>query len=138
MEFGKVKYCFQKCVILVLALQMLNLSVHSKPQLAMKPSVHTIGATNQIDCFLEFFYENICSIKGYDDPFDTGLANKAPNAYKYTLKINSISMPECRCQIAKNPTFLVTKQNHFPAWDNKYDYLFAQEIVPPPPKSYIV
>ncbi|WP_447642036.1 MULTISPECIES: hypothetical protein [Chitinophagaceae] len=133
----RIKYYGTKVLVLVLALQILNLSVQSGAQSTVASTVRTIGASNQIDCFFEYFYEDICALKGYDDAFDTALHNKSSNSHKFAPKLVDIQMPEMRL-VAVRTSFVQPKQNHFPIWDNKYAYLFAQEITPPPPKVSIV
>lgn len=133
MYLKKVKYWAGKLIVLILAFQILNMSVQSGAQSTTKPSLSTIGASNQIDCFVEYFYENICALKGYDDAFDLALHNKLPGGHKLAPKFVDIQMPVQ--PIFQNRTvFVLSNQNHFPLWDNKYAYLFAQEITPPPPK----
>ncbi|PZP44502.1 MAG: hypothetical protein DI598_14405 [Pseudopedobacter saltans] len=110
------------------------MSVHSGAQSSTGPNTSTIGAANQIDCFVEYFYENICALKGYDDVFDLALHNsKLPNGHKLAPKFVDIEMP-VQLVLDNKTVFVSSNQNHFPMWDNKYDYLFAQEITPPPPK----
>ncbi len=102
----------------------------------MASSVKTIGASNQIDCFFEYFFENICLLKGYNDANDLGLHNKSSNTYKNAPNnLRDMQMPVKQRIVEIKPLFVASRQNHFPLWENKYDYLFAQEITPPPPKE---
>lgn len=133
----RIKYCCKRFLVLILAFQILNLSVHSGAQAIMGATVVTIGASNQIDCFFEYFYEDICHLQGYDDAFDQDLNNnKSTSSYKSIFKSLDFPMPIQYTAISKT-NFTTAKQNHFPLWDNKYDYLFAQEITPPPPKRSV-
>ncbi len=132
-----IKYYWTKILVFALAFQILNLSVHSGAQMTMAHSLSTIGASNQIDCFLEYFYEDICNLQGYNDVFDTGLHNKSAGSHKFVPKLLDIQMPMQRMVVVSKTNFRISKQNHFPLWDNKYDYLFALEITPPPPKRNI-
>lgn len=135
MHYKKLKYCFTKLLVFVLAFQILNISVQSGAQSTKLGNNASIGAFNQIDCFVEFFCENICAIKDYNDAFDLSLHNKLPSGHKLAPKFMDIQMPVFRN--FDNKTFVVLySQNHYPLWDNKYDYLFEQEITPPPPKTF--
>lgn len=137
MYLNKIKYCFTKVLVFILAFQILNLSVHSGAQATIKPGSMAIGANNQIDCFFEYFFENICSIK-YDDANDLDLHNKSQNGHKSLPKLIDIQMPVQRLVTIQKASFNTTAQNHFPIWNGRYEYLYAREITPPPPKHSIV
>jgi|GEM_PF-6995096 len=138
MYWNKIKYCFTKLLVFVLAFQILNLSVQSGAQTSRKSVGKTIGASNQIDCFFEYFYEDICAFDSYNDAHDLALHNKLPIGHKLAPKFVDIQMPVQPVFTSTKTFFVVSRQNHFPLWDNKYAYLYAQDITPPPPKRMLI
>lgn len=137
MRFSDIKHIGIKIIVFALALQVLNLSVHGGDwsHMPVNRTHFSIGAVNQVDCLVEFIYEDICHLKGYDDAYDMALHNKVPGGHKLSPKFMDFQMPAQPNFAVVKATFNQTGENHFPKWENKYEYLFSQEITPPPPKN---
>lgn len=132
----KIQHITFKLLVLFLALQILNMSVHGGELGRGTPKSHicSIGSFNQIDSFWEFVYENIHNSNSYDDANDEGLHNHAKSHHSLSPKFVEYTLPEQKIKSIK-PVVFVNKNTHYPKWKNGYSYLYIQNIVPPPPQK---
>ncbi|HVX52830.1 MAG TPA: hypothetical protein VHB48_21905 [Chitinophagaceae bacterium] len=120
-----------KVVLLVLAVQILNLSVYNLDG-ATRESRNTLGEPNQIDSMVEYVTEIVLDHHNAF-PENGTHNNRQSHTQHQQLKHESIHMISFRkaeeilryCSISSIP--ITSKQD--------YKYLFAREITPPPPKA---
>ena len=129
--------CFKKYItrftVLLLALQILNLSVQSRPSSDTNDSYmlsHT-QLVNPIDHALEYIVERIMHHKNAF-PEDGKAHSQDPIHLEKTTAFNLYLSPYYTPVMAttSHPIMLTHKD----AYAEGYDYLFASEINPPPPK----
>ena len=118
-----------RLVLLVLALQILNVSVYSK-DVDTDAKDNTIGEVNQIDSVTEFVAEIILDHKNAfpEDGAHNRRSGSSHQMKHISLKIISFpkrnpTQPSC---FSLRPTAILSKE--------EYRYLFFSEIIPPPPK----
>ncbi|QES89009.1 hypothetical protein [Rhizosphaericola mali] len=99
-----------------------------------KRNLQSIGSFNQIDSFWEFVYENVHHSDSYNDANDEGLHNHAKSHHSLSPKFVEYTLPELKIQGLKPIVFLY-KNTQYTIWKNGYNYLYIQNIVPPPPQK---
>jgi hypothetical protein len=119
-------------VVLVIALQILNLSVYSGDFdiFSTTDTQKTIGEYNQIDFLIEYVAEIVLDHK---DAFPENGVHNHHNSLVHQMKHICIKINNYKrnsdvdyCDISSSvPVSLKTE----------YKYLFANEIIPPPPKA---
>ncbi|ANI88612.1 hypothetical protein A9P82_04505 [Arachidicoccus ginsenosidimutans] len=121
-----------KFIVLILALQVLNLSVYG---CAYKEAVvtnkgNTIIQTNQIDCLAEYIVEEVLD---YSNAFPEQNGNHTRNCVKVVKTqiqfFSEYQRIEETCDIE-----LPVDTRKYAHYKNTYDYLYFKEINPPPPK----
>ncbi|HWB25335.1 MAG TPA: hypothetical protein VG738_07635 [Chitinophagaceae bacterium] len=119
----------QHFVTLVVALQILNLSVYERYNEQNNPR-HTIGEPNQIDSMIEYVAEIILN---HQNAFpENGAHNRQSNS-SHTLKHANFTLITFRKPSGIKRYGLISTIN-IPL-KQEYKYLFAREIIPPPPKA---
>lgn len=118
---------FIKVVLLVVAVQILNLSVYGK-------SFHTSELTNesnQIDSMVEYLAEVVLDFKNVFP--ENGSTHNHQTHTNHQLKHESIKLVNVR-KNAEVKAYCATVIKTYPVKED-YKYLFAREINPPPPKA---
>jgi hypothetical protein len=119
--------------VLLLALQIMNLSVQSRPTLGTNDSF-LLGhgsMVNPIDHLLEYVLERVLHRKNAFPEDGRNKEHRDPMQFEKTTTFN-LYFSYYAIQI-ENPvhTIILT---HRDAYTEGYNYLFASEINPPPPK----
>jgi len=119
-----------KFLLLVLAIQILNLSVYGR-ECADAVEYGSIGEYNQMDSVVEYITEILLD---YKDAFPENGHNNRRAGMLHQFKHITIKMVSVRKKAFIQSAFFVI--NHpKPSLKNSYKYLFAGEITPQPPKA---
>lgn len=127
------KIHIRRFAVLVLALQILNLSVQSRPATDTNDSFmlsHTYQI-NPVDHLLEFIMERIMHKKNAF-PEDNKHQHRDPMQFAKTSPYNLYHASYYSIQI-ETPVHHILP-THRDAYAEGYNYLFVSEINPPPPK----
>lgn len=116
-------------VLLIVAVQILNLSVYGRDIVETAPS-NSIGELNQIDSMIEYVAEIILDHK---NAFPENGTHNHQSHTSHQMKHASFSMISFR-KNTEIKRFCKTVNIHIPSKED-YKYLFAREINPPPPKA---
>jgi hypothetical protein len=126
-----IRTYLSRFILLVVALQILNLSVYSGDidVLAASNNQKTIGEYNQIDFLIEYVAEIMLDHK---DAFpENGVHNH--NNFSHQMKhicikiINFKKVPDISSHLIASALPTNLKED--------YKYLFSSKIIPPPPKA---
>ncbi len=123
----KLRIAFAKCITLIVALQILNISIYAQDIDFMQPK-HTISYNNEINSVAEYICEVILKhVNAFPEYPNDG--HKTMQYLKH-IDLNLFSFQHFKAQ----PAIITYSQYLFP---NKIDYnfLFFNEINPPPPKA---
>ena len=116
-------------VLLVVAVQILNLSVYGQD--VIKPAQsNTLGELNQIDSMIEYVAEIILD---YKNAFPENGTHNHQSHTSHQLKHGSFNMISFR-KGSDVKRFCRTSNIHIPSKE-EYKNLFTREIIPPPPKA---
>lgn len=129
-----VRTYLTRFVVLVVAFQVLNMSVHGGDfgRNYMLQDVKSIGSYNQIDCFGEYMCEVVLELDiKYLFP-DNELHNHG-KGHIAIFKSIDIKQPTLPFRIVAPHENYIPVVHYMPLRIT-YDYLFSQEITPPPPK----
>ena len=128
-----------KVIVLILALQMLNISVYSRSYeyYAKDENGHTVIEENQIDSFIEYITEVVLDFRDAF-PEDTNSLNlehggnyKAPHTIMKNVMVQ-LAVPVHYTGWGQNEPSPATPK--FSIYKDYY-YQFSREINPPPPKA---
>lgn len=122
----------KKFVLLIIAMQILNLSVYGGDFGAgLSPTAkNSIGEFNQIDCLIEYIAEIMLDHK---NAFPENGSHNTNGKSSHQIKHTSIKMIE----FGKNTEqpFYCTGNTLAEIFDEDYKKLILREINPPPPKA---
>ena len=123
----KIKYYISRFFVIVIAIQVLNMSIDS-PSAQMATSRGETDSFNYIDTFVEYVAEIVLK---YDNaiPESKDREHKELQSYKYTEYIVQKYEPILNFTWTEN---LVSRPRHT---SDMYAYQFIKEINPPPPKA---
>jgi len=119
-------------VLLIVAVQILNLSVYARDFVPPAQN-NAIGETNQIDSLIEYVAEVVLD---YKNAFPENGAHNHQSHTSHQLKHGNISFNlligvRKSSEIKRYSAFTNV---HIPSKED-YKYLFEREIIPPPPKA---
>jgi len=119
----------QRFVLLVVAAQILNLSVYGRNN-EIDITSNTIGELNQIDSLVEYVSEIILD---YKNAFPENGSHNHQSHTSHQLKHAGFNLIAFR----KNTeiTYYRSASSVPILSKEEYKYLFAREIIPPPPKA---
>ena len=136
---GKFHTYSTKAIVLILAIQMLNISVYSRSYeyYAKDENGHTIIEENQIDSFIEYVTEVVLDFR---DAFPEDI--KSLNlGHGGNYKTPHTVMKNVMVQLAVPVHYIAWGQNvsspstpKFSTYKD-YSYQYSREINPPPPKA---
>lgn len=127
-----VKTYLLRFVLLIVAIQMLNLSVYARDFVPPAQS-NAIGETNQIDSLIEYIAEVVLD---YKNAFPENGTHNHQTRTSHQLKHGNISI-NLLIGVRKNAEikrYCAITDIHIPSKED-YKSLFEREIVPPPPKA---
>lgn len=124
----KISY---NCLLLILALQLLNMSFSNPANFFSQKSEHRISANNHINSALEYFTENVL---GWSD-FIPEQDNKTEHQTHHISKNSSANffVVEQHTNLQYTPVLFPTIQ--YPMSVGISFIGFEKEITPPPPKA---
>ncbi|MFT4155894.1 hypothetical protein [Parafilimonas sp.] len=123
----KLRIAFAKCIALVVALQILNISIYAQDMSWMQQK-HTIFYYNEINCVAEYIGEIILKHHNQFPEYPNDGHKDFP--FSKHIDLNNFSFQPFKAK-ATSP---VNKEYLFPHKID-YDFLFFKEINPPPPKA---
>jgi len=127
-----VKTYLLRVLLLVVAVQILNLSVYAHEFVSYAKG-NTIGETNQIDSLIEYVAEVVLD---YKNAFPENGTLTHPTRTSHQLKHSNVSF-NLLISVRKNTEikrYCGITNIHIPSKED-YKYLFEREIIPPPPKA---
>jgi len=127
---GKLRTYIIKFLLLVVAIQVLNLSVHGRDYNDDCLELSTIGDVNEMDSLTEYVAEVLLDQKNlFPENGHHNRRSGMPHQAKHiVLKMVSIKRRSC-----EQPFYITSSKVKIPTKVD-YKYLFAREITPPPPK----
>lgn len=133
----RLKYFFTKLIALILAIQIVNISIHGGDFNASPfvQSQTTIGMYNSIDCGFEFVLETI--VLQHDSTLfpDQGLHNQSKKTHKISQFIDNIYITPNSIQIHKKEFVIIRNTFHKPSNDD-FSSLYVTEKLSPPPRLF--
>lgn len=127
---GKVRSYITRFLILLLALQVLNLSVYGRDCVDIS-NANTIGEYNQMDSMAEYITEILLD---YKNAFPENGGHSRRSSLPHQLKHITIKMVSIKKRTFEQ-TCLIATAAATTTVTNNYKYLFSREITPPPPKA---
>ena len=133
----KTKFLFNKITIILLALQILNLSIYNtdfyihsflSPQ---EPTQSQIDDQNSIDCFAEMVVEDMA---GYQNAFPETpqKTTKQRGELKHNINFKLFQIDNFAKVVTKTGIHYSPYKEKYPLFLDHYSYLFVKEINHPP------
>lgn len=117
----------QRFVLLLVAVQVLNLSVYGQK---FKES-DSVGNVNQIDSMIEYITEVVLD---YKNAFPENGPHNHQSHTNHQAKYEGFNLITFLRKSPSIKRYCVAFAIHIPSKE-EYKYLFAREIIPPPPKA---
>lgn len=127
---GKVRTYITKFMLLILALQVLNLSVYGRDCVDVSKN-NAIGEYNQMDSLAEYVTEILLD---YKNVFPENGGHNRRSSMPHQLKHVTIKMVSIKKRLFEQPCPIATTAATT-TFTEDYKYLFSSEITPPPPKA---
>ena len=128
---GKIRTYLIKLLLLLVAIQVLNLSVYGRECYDDSLEMVAIGEINQMDSMTEYITEVLLDYKNvFPENGHHGRRSGMPHQVKHIV----IKMVNLKRKQLEQPFYFTSTKVKIPT---KVDYkcLFAREITPPPPKA---
>jgi len=128
---GKLRTYFIKLLLLVIAIQVLNLSVYGRDCDNDCLETATIGEVNEMDSITEYVAEVLLDQKNmFPESGHHNRRSGMPHQAKHIV----IKMVSIKRRQFEQPFYFTSAKAKTTAQVH-YEYLFAREITPPPPKA---